>query len=278
MSLAVPPAYDDVWICPISNGHLQATGRDVRGRKQYRYHPDWTRSQSETKFAGLADFGERLPRIRRHVREDLKHNAGDRVFALAAAVRLIDSANLRVGNIAYTRENNSYGALTLRDSHVTLTNGRIGLKYRAKGGKLVKKRIADRTLLRALEKIGELPGATLLSWSDADGATQILSSEALNSYINEAAGDDNATAKTFRTWAGTLAAFEVAEQGHATIKDMSKAAAKALHNTATIARTSYIHPAVIDLADTNAPDVSATAVADLKQSEQRLLEFLRLST
>lgn len=273
-ALAVPPAYEDVWMCPVENGHLLATGRDDRGRKQYLYHPDWTAFRARTKYDDLPAFGHALPRIRRRVEADLKEDAGERDFALAAAVTLIDRTALRVGNPQYVAENGSYGALTLRNKHISMSGSEIALRYQAKGGQKIRRKVTDAKLARILDKISDLPGATLLSWIDDDDQPQALSSDALNAYLADAAGVDGVTAKTFRTWAGTCAAFEVAEQGQASIKDMAEAAAAALHNTPTIARNSYIHPAVIDLANTKAPDFAPATRHGLRVSEQRLLGFL----
>ena len=274
-SLAVPPAYEDVWMCPLPHGHLQATGRDAKGRKQYLYHPDWTQAQAAAKFDGLAEFGEALPRIRRRVQQDLQEDVGEREFAIAAAVTLIDRAGLRVGNPQYLDENGSYGALTLRNRHVSLSGSEIDLQYRAKGGQKVRRKMTDAKLARVLGKINDLPGATLLSWLDDDGSAQSLHSETLNTYIARAAGITGVTAKTFRTWAGTCAAFEVAETGSATIKDMSVAAARSLHNTPAIARRSYIHPDVISLAGQPPPKTIPQERSGLRVSEQRLLGFLK---
>ena len=273
-ALAVPPAYEDVWMCPLPNGHLQATGRDTRARKQYRYHPDWAEAQARTKFDSLIEFGEVLPRIRRHVRRDLQEDVGDRAFALASAVALIDRTAIRVGNPDYTRENGSFGALTLRRKHIALDDSGIRLRYVAKGGKQVRRHLNDKRLSRILDKISDLPGAELLTWVDDEGAAQTLSSNALNTYIAEAAGTDGVTAKTFRTWTGTLAAFQVAEQGNSTIKAMAEAAAAELSNTATIARKSYIHPAVIDRAGQEPLDIEGYDRNDLRLAEGRLLRFL----
>lgn len=273
-ALAVPPAYEDVWMCALPNGHLQATGRDERRRKQYRYHMEWTAAQAETKFAGLVDFGHALPRIRRRVMRDLKGDAGEQSFALASAVALIDRTAMRVGNPDYTREYGSYGALTLRSKHVNLDGNTISLRFTAKGGKKVRKQMNDRTLARILGKVNDLPGAEVLSWLDDDGTPQRLSSAGLNSYLADASGQDGITAKTFRTWTGTLAAYEVAEKGAATIKAMAEAAAERLHNTPTVARNSYIHPAVIDLAGDEVLTPKVRSVSDLYASEERMLAFL----
>ena len=273
-ALAVPPAYEDVWMCPLPNGHLQFTGRDARNRKQNRYHADWTAAQAETKFAGLVDFGHVLPRIRRRVSRDLKGDAGDQSFALASAVALIDRTSMRVGNPDYARENGSYGALTLRGRHVKLDGNTIHLRFKAKGGKMVRRQMNDRTLARILGKINDLPGAEVLSWLDDDGTPHRLSSAGLNRYLAEASGAKGITAKTFRTWTGTLAAFEVAEKGNATIKAMAEAAVERLHNTPTIARNSYIHPAVIDLARKERLSVEGQTAAGLYVAEGKMLAYL----
>jgi len=273
-AMAVPPAYEDVWMSPLPNGHLLATGRDARSRKQYRYHEKWAEAQAETKFNGLIDFGHALPKLRRFVKRDLEEDAGERAFALASAVTLIDRASLRVGNADYSRENGSYGTVTLQNRHVKLDGNKISLRYTAKGGKKVRRQINDRTLAKTLGKINDLPGAELLSWLDADGEVHQLNSSALNAYIAQASGDETFTAKTFRTWAGTVAAFEVGEKGAATIKDMATAAAHQLSNTATVARNSYIHPAVIDLAGGDPLEIETGRSAGLFAGEARLLAFL----
>ncbi len=273
-ALAVPPAYEDVWMSPLPNGHLQATGRDARARKQYRYHEEWSQAQSETKFNGLIAFGHALPRLRRFVANDLAQDAGERAFALASAVTLIDRAALRVGNADYTRENGSYGTVTLKSKHVKLDGSTISLRYTAKGGKKVRRQINDRTLAKVLGKINDLPGAQLLSWVDDHDEVQTLSSSALNDYIVRAAGSDDITAKTFRTWAGTVAAFEIGENGGATIKQMAEAAAAQLSNTVTVTRNSYIHPAVIDLAGADPLDLDTSRRSGLFAAEGRLLAYL----
>lgn len=278
VGLAVPPAYTDVWMCPSPDGHLQATGRDARARKQYRYHPQWQEEQAQVKFDQLIEFGLALPRLRRRLRRDLAQDAGEQTFALAAATTLIDRAALRVGNPIYAAENGSYGALTLRNKHVKLNERHIALRFNAKGGKRVRRQLADRTLARVLNKISDLPGARLLSWLDGNGVAQAISSDMLNRYIADAAAVETVTAKTFRTWAGTLAAFEVGAAGDARIKDMASAAAKVLHNTPKIARDSYIHPRVIALADMTAPDITPVVKDDLRVAEQRLLGFLQSGT
>ncbi|WP_298860218.1 DNA topoisomerase IB [uncultured Sulfitobacter sp.] len=273
-ALAVPPAYEDVWICSKENGHLQATGRDTRHRKQYRYHPQWSAKQATTKYEQLADFGEVLPKIRRRVERDLSNDPGDAEFALAAAVLMIDRAALRVGQQEYTDQNGSYGALTLRRRHLRIRKDALELKFTAKGGTKVRKELTDKKLQKMLHKIQDVEGATLLSWTDEAGAGQSLSSHQLNNYLTEASGKDEVTAKTFRTWAGTLAAFECAEKGHATITEIAEAASKRLHNTPSVARNSYIHPAVIALSGEPPVAITPLRKSGLFVAEQRLLGLL----
>lgn len=276
VKLAVPPAYEKVWICPHVNGHLQATGFDARGRKQYRYHPLWSEAQAQEKYASLADFAETLPRLRRRVRRDLKGELGDRAFALAAAVAMIDRLSLRVGNQVYAKTNRTYGTLTLKRRHLTLRDGKLQASFMAKGGKRVRRQIANRTLMRALEKIRDLPGADLLTWVDDEGTSRTLTSSALNDYIADAAGVEGFSAKTFRTWAGSVAAFNVAlTHDRPTIKVMAEAAAERLHNTPTIARNSYIHPQVIDLCQHPLDLPEPPDIDDMTQAERGLLAFLR---
>ncbi|SIT90336.1 DNA topoisomerase-1 [Yoonia rosea] len=274
-SLAVPPAYTDVWYCPDPLGHLQATGRDARARKQYLYHPAWTATQARAKFDGLAEFGACLPRLRRRLQRDLGAEPGTRDYALAAAVTLIDRTAMRLGSPQYAEENGSYGALTLREKHLDVVGSEIKLHYDAKGGKEVHQQMKDPKLASILEDMTDLPGRTVLTWVDDAGAAQTLTSGALNSYIAEAAALEGATAKSFRTWIGSCAAFAVACDGSATITQMAAAAADVLHNTPTIARNSYIHPAIIDLAGRPVPDFEPVTTSGLRVAEQQLLGFLQ---
>ncbi|MDW4498204.1 DNA topoisomerase IB [Sulfitobacter sp. D35] len=279
-ALAVPPAYEDVWISPRANGHLQATGRDARRRKQYRYHPDWTEFRAQRKFHHLPAFGEALPAVRRAILRDLKEEAGDRRFAIAAVLALIDRLSLRVGHPAYAKENRSYGATTLRANHVGMKDGEIMLNFTAKGGLKVKRHLKDTTLNRTLARLHDLPGKALVSWLDEDGNAREVTSEEVNTRLAEFTGDETMTAKTFRTWNGSVAALEVALKPEPlTIRAMSEAAAERLHNTPAIARKSYIHPAIIELAELD-PDARQEAIGDgaeragLRKSETRLLSFL----
>ena len=281
-ALAVPPAYEEVWICPLPHGHLQATGRDARGRKQYRYHPDWTAWRAQRKFGHLVEFGDALPRLRRRVQRELSGEAGDRDFALAAIVALLDRTAMRIGHPENVALNGTHGATTLTRRHVELGDGEIRLNYRAKGGREVTATLRDRKLHRVLHALHDLPGRDLVDWIDVRGQPHAVSSEAVNDWIAEVVGEPEATAKTFRTWAGTLAAFEVAlDAPRPTIRAMSEAAAERLANTPAIARSSYIHPSVIALAD-SPPEPgafdAAPAVSGLRKREIQLLEHLRQSS
>lgn len=275
MQLAVPPAYEQVWICPLQNGHLQATGLDARLRKQYKYHAAWSQAQSTTKFSTLVDFGLALPALRRRVARDLASEAGEQSFALAAATFLIDRLSLRIGTRDYAVQNGSYGALTLKRRHVQLADGHVTMNFVAKGGKRVRRRIADRKLMQILGKARDLPGAELLGWLDADGTRHSISSSGLNAYLADASGGDF-TAKTFRTWAGTVAAFGAAAGAEpATIGQITAAAADRLHNTPAIAKSSYVHPAVLGLAGQAFAAQAADAIAGLSKVETGLLHFLQ---
>jgi DNA topoisomerase-1 len=282
-ALAIPPAYSAVWICARPDGHLQATGKDVSGRKQYRYHPEWAAWRSQLKYDGLADFRDALGRLRRKIRQDLKADAGERAFALAAVVFLIDRTALRVGDEAYLRDNGSYGATNLLSRHIRLTEGRVRLSFRGKGGKRIVKTLADKRLHRILGQIGDLPGKHLFSHIDPDGEARQIHSHEVNDYIGAAIGITGATAKTFRTWSGTLAAFETAlrADGPLTRKAMAEAAAERLSNTSAICKASYIHPLVLDLSD-DTPEARHKRIGslpdggdnDLRLVERKLLTFL----
>jgi DNA topoisomerase-1 len=274
-ALAVPPAYGGVWICPEPRGHLQATGRDDRDRKQYRYHPDWTEWRAWRKYDGLPAFGHTLPRLRRRVGEVLAEGvAGERDFAVAAVIRLIDRASIRVGSEAYRAENGTEGATTLRRGNLTLDEGGLRLDWTAKGGKRVRRRLSDRRLGRALHDLADLPGAPLFEWVGGGGRRQVQADE-VNEWLREATGLEDASAKGFRTWNGSVAALEAAlDHGEGvTIRAMSEAAAAVLSNTATIARNSYVHPAVIGLSERwTTPEPSGPS--ELRVAERRLMGLM----
>jgi DNA topoisomerase-1 len=251
--LGIPPAYDNVWICLDPQGHLQATGIDARQRKQYRYHPDWQALRSDRKFDQLIQFGEALPHIRRRIARDLKSGAESEQGIIAALAMLLDLAHLRVGNMTYARENKTFGATTLLKRHLSIKPDRIELKFIAKGGKKVQRTLKHPRLQQILDQIADLPGRRLFAWKDADGTAHSIDSGKLNAYLAEAAGFA-VSAKTFRTWGGSLAAFNRAIQilGSGEIptrKSLCEAASVELHNTPAICRKSYIHPAVLALSE-----------------------------
>ncbi len=267
--LGLPPAYEDVWICADEFGHIQATGRDVAGRKQYRYHPKWREFRDRQKFSNLADFGAALPALRRKIARDLRAEDGGKDFVCAAVVRLIDKGALRVGH----DRNAAYGAGTLRRRHVKFMPDGIKLDYKAKGGKRVRKTVRDKTLSRILQSIDDLPGRRIFQYIGADGEIYGLDSAQVNAYLGE-----DYTAKTFRTWHGSVAAFECAQQadGPLTIKAMSEAAAARLHNTPAICRSSYIHPKILGLTEDNiAGQVKDAPKRGLLKPERQMLRFLQ---
>ncbi|MDB5526765.1 MAG: putative topoisomerase protein [Rhizobium sp.] len=252
-TLGIPPAYRNVWICLDPQGHLQATGLDARERKQYRYHPDWQALRSDRKFDQLVQFGEALPGIRRRISRDLNAGIKNERGVLAALAVLLDLAHLRVGNMAYARDNKTFGATTLLKRHLRIHPDRIELKFVAKGGKKVQRTLKHPRLQHILEQIADLPGRRLFAWKDLDGGQHSIDSGKLNAYLSDAA-DFAISAKTFRTWGGSLAAFERAVQildnGETpTMKSLCEAASVELHNTPTICRKSYIHPTVLSLAE-----------------------------
>lgn len=241
-AMAVPPAYEDVWMSPHANGHLQASGRDDAGRKQYLYHPDWAAERAAHKFDRLAPFGRALPTIRRWIAARLQGEAGTFDTAVAAVLALLDRASLRVGTPDYAAQNGTHGATTLLPRHVRLDDGGLVLRFPGKGGSIVETTLQGTRLAAVLDDCRDLPGADLITY--ADGA--IVRSEHLREVLGDLVGED-ATPKTFRTWNGTHAAFCAAAR-KPTIGAMAEAAAARLHNTPAIARDSYIHPKVIALA------------------------------
>jgi DNA topoisomerase-1 len=252
--LAIPPAWTDVWICPIANGHLQATGRDARGRKQYRYHADWRNVRDETKFGRMILFGDALPKIRERVEADLGQRGLSRNKVLAAVVKLLETTLIRVGNREYMKQNNSYGLTTLRDGHVDIEGSKIRFEFRGKSGKDHSVEIQDRRLARVVKQCRDLPGQTLFQYLDDNGEQQKVLSEDVNAYLKEISGEDF-TAKDFRTWGGTVlmlsallevGACESEKEANRAIVQAVKDVAANLGNRPAICRKYYIHPLVIE--------------------------------
>jgi DNA topoisomerase-1 len=279
-SIAVPPAWTDVWICRSARGHIQATGRDARGRKQYRYHKLWSQTRDEAKFERTIAFARALPRLRRRVDKDLRRKRVPRDKVLAAVVRLLETTFVRVGNEEYARQNRSFGLTTLRTRHADVRGSTLKFSFRGKSGVTHSVGIRDRRLARVIKQIQELPGQRLFVYEDDDGAVQTIDSNDVNEYIRDAMGDDF-SAKDFRTWAGTVLAARALSQIEADNKGLKQAieeVAAELGNTPTVCRNCYIHPAVIDayLDGTLAAAIRRTdADASLDQHERRVLALLR---
>jgi DNA topoisomerase-1 len=253
-SLAVPPAWESVWICPRPDGHIQATGRDARGRKQYRYHRHWHERRDELKFDRMVDFGRALPKIRQRVRRDLRAPGLGREKILATIVRLMDLSAIRVGNDEYANHNNSYGLTTLRDRHARVRGSVIELRFKGKAGKMHAISIEHPALARIVKKCQELPGQELFQWVDDAGKIHAISSGHVNEYLAEITGGDF-TSKDFRTWTGTvvaaLALCELQEAGsrtriRANIVRAIEQVASRLGNTPAVCRKCYVHPAVLN--------------------------------
>lgn len=281
-AVGLPPAYTDAWYCPHPNGHLQATGIDDRGRKQYRYHPEFRAAQEAAKYDRCAAFGDRLPRLRTRVEADLRKRALSKERAVAAVVRLLDHGHVRVGNEGYTRANKSFGATTLRKRHAKLTPGAIKLQYRAKSGKLRTLTLTDASLRNFVKRCQDLPGQHLFGWLDEAGEAHPVTSTDVNDYIRDAMGDDF-TAKHFRTWGASVIAFAALADADAPIglNAMLEPVTQALGNTPAIARKSYVHPGLVDLAkdrDAQAAFRDALilprATRHLSRAERGLIAFL----
>lgn len=253
-SLAVPPAWTDVWICPWPNGHLQATGRDAKGRKQYRYHPRWHSDRGAENFGRMVAFAKALPRIRRRCERDLGRRGLPREKVLAAVVRLLEMTLIRVGNDEYARLNRSFGLTTLRGSHARVEGTRVRFRFRGKAGLIHEVGLRDRRLAALIRRCQDLPGQELFGYVDEDGEVRDVASDDVNDYIREASGGDF-TAKDFRTWAGTLLAYRAlralqpvdhAPAAKRNVVEAVRQAAARLGNTPAVARGSYVHPAVLE--------------------------------
>jgi DNA topoisomerase-1 len=253
-SLAIPPAWTDVWICTYPSGHLQATGRDARGRKQYRYHRAWRRGRDDTKFERLLDVARVLPRIRERCDADLATPGLSRKKVLAAVVRLLELTLIRVGNEEYARINRSFGLTTLKRRHATVEGSAIRFRFNGKSGQRHEVGLRDRRLAAIVRRCQDLPGQDLFSYVGDDGVPQDVTSDDVNEYLREVSGIDM-TAKDFRTWAGTVLAYRALralapiEDGKAAKKNVVEAVkltAGRLGNTPAVARQSYVHPAVLE--------------------------------
>lgn len=282
-ALAIPPAWTDVWICKTACGHIQATGRDEKGRKQYRYHADWTQHRSATKFHTLPDFAKVLPALRAQVERDLRRRSLDYERVVASIVWLLDNSLIRVGNPAYARDNKSFGLTTLRNRHVEITGSRLHFHFKGKSGKEWKLQLADRRIANLLKSLQDMPGQHLFQYQDEQGRCAI-SSRDVNDYIAAHAGPDF-TSKHFRTWAASVRAFGLlsamprpetrAEQARTLNAAIDQVAAR-LGNTRSVCRQCYIHPAIPEA--WQAGDLRRSgrlkAVAGLDEDEVETARFL----
>ena len=291
-SLAIPPAWTDVWICPNPNGHLQATGRDAKGRKQYRYHPRWRDVRDETKYTRLIAFGEALPRIRERVDADLARYGLPREKVLATVVRLLETTFIRVGNEEYAKTNKSYGLTTMRNEHVAISGSTIQFHFHGKSGIEHTIGINDQRVARIVKRCKELPGKELFQYLDDDGERQTIDSGDVNAYL-EAITGEHFTAKDFRTWAGTVLAamalhefesFDSEAQAKKNLIQAIERVAERLGNTPSVCRKCYVHPAVLDaylegamleaLKQRTEQEI-ADGLASLKPEEAAVLAFLQ---
>jgi len=280
-AIGLPPAYDRCWLCPDPDCHIQATGYDARGRKQYRYHPDFRAHKEEQKYQRLAAFGRALPKLRKQVEADIGGRAIGFDTVVAAVVRLIDETNMRVGSEEYAKDNKSFGATTLRNRHARIAGGKLKLAYTGKHGIRREAVINDRNLARIAKRTQDLPGQHLFQCVDGEGGARPVTSNDVNAYIKEAMGEDF-TAKDFRTWAASVIAFEtlakrVKGKSVINLKSVIEPVAEALGNTVAISRKSYVHPALIEAAK----DVRLLGERELPRAgkylsgcERGLIEFM----
>lgn len=252
--LAIPPAWEDVWICQNPDGHLQASGRDARGRKQYRYHPEWRKHRDDAKYEQMLAFAAALPALRRRIAKDLSAKGLSKERVVAAVVQLLEKTFIRVGNEEYARDNKSFGLTTMRNTHVRVSRSTLRFRFKGKAGKLHDITFDDSHLARIVRRCQELPGHELFGYVDDEGKVQDIGSADVNAYLRSATGQ-NFTAKSFRTWFGTVLAAralqempEFASDAHAkrNIGKAVEAVAGLLGNTPTICRKCYIHPAILD--------------------------------
>lgn len=273
--MAVPPAWTDVWICPDSDGHLQATGRDAKGRKQFVYHPDWRAHSEADKFGRLAAFGEALPAIRRRVESDLRLPGMPKEKVLALIVRLLEATRIRIGNEEYASQNQSFGLTTLRANQATVGACRIRFAFSGKSGKWHQVTVSDRRLARLVRACQDLPGQALFQYCDDAGEPHTVHSHDVNEYLRDVAGGDF-TAKDFRTWAATVEFFRrVLASDRLTKREVSqivREVAQLLGNTPTVCRKSYIHPDVLALS--RPPALGRARRKGLDPVEAALVAFL----
>jgi DNA topoisomerase-1 len=281
-AIGLPPAYENAWLCKDPDGHLQATGVDARGRKQYRYHADFRAKRDTAKYEGLLEFGRVLPKLRRRVEQDLKRRDLAREAVLAAVVRLLDTEHIRIGNEQYAKTNKSFGATTLRRRHLKRTGHGLQMRFTGKHGIVHEVKITDSNLKRICRRCQELPGQMLFQYVNGDGEPKPITSGDVNDYIRDATGEDF-TAKHFRTWGASVIALDQllkkAEDARISVKTVIEPVAEALGNTPAISRKSYVHPKLLDAVKDDPRDPlqgleRPRGRKRLSSAEVALLEFL----
>jgi DNA topoisomerase-1 len=277
--IALPPAYENCWYCPQPDAHLLAFGFDARGRKQYRYHPDWREQRDAAKFDLCAQFGRKLPKLRQRVADDLALRTLSRERAIASVVALLDTGAIRIGNEQYAKENKSYGATTLRTRHAKIDRGMLRLRFRGKSGKMHEIDSDDAKLVRCVRKMQDLPGQHLFQYVDEDGTPTPVHSHDVNAYLHEIMGDAF-TAKHFRTWAASSYAFgRLCDDPGIPLKTLMIEVSERLGNTPSIARKSYVHPLVVAAAKGGEgapalPEALPRSTQWLSREERGLIDFL----
>ena len=285
--LAIPPAWTDVWICPSPNGHIQATGRDARRRKQYRYHERWREVRDENKFDRLGQFAKALPKIRRRVSQDLKLPGLPRQKVLATIVRLLERTFIRVGNEEYARDNKSFGLTTMKNHHVKIKGAKVRFRFRGKSGRQHDVDVTDHRIAKVIAKCEDLPGQDLFQYLEENGEARDVTSQDVNEYLREIAGEDF-TAKDFRTWGGTVLAaialskqeeFQTKNEAKSNIKTAICAVAEVLGNTPAVCRKCYVHPLIVEayLKQTRIGGLNGSKSLEppnLRRVERAVLKFL----
>jgi DNA topoisomerase I len=289
--LAIPPAWTEVWVSPSANGHIQATGRDARGRKQYVYHDRWREVRDENKYDRIISFGKALPKIRRRIARDLKLPGLPQNKVLATVVQLLERTSIRIGNEEYARENKSFGLTTMKDRHVEVKGAKLRFRFRGKSGREHEVDVTDQRTAKIISKLQDLPGQDLFQYVDDDGKVHDITSQDVNEYLREITGDDF-SAKDFRTWAGTVLTaialrgqkkFETQKEAKSNINTAIRAVAKILGNTPAICRKCYVHPAVlenyldqkpVDGLKQTTEDALEKEDVDLRSTEKAVLKLL----
>ncbi len=281
-ALVIPPAWKNVWICPLANGHLQSTGIDLKNRKQYIYHPEWVVYRKQNKYEKLASFGKSLPKIREKVEKDMRRQGWPREKVIALIVNLMDKYYFRVGQRKYARENNSYGVTTLRRKHIHPTTGSLVIRYVGKSGKARKVKIHDRSIIKRIKELSELPGYQIFKYQNAQNQLQSIDAADINIYLKEITGDE-ITAKDFRTWGGTKLSLMYYDQVCSEMQQhknrkfetsLVRKVSESLGNTLSVCREYYIHPKILQMLQKQYNDGQTRLPLDLDSTRDKVEEYL----